>query len=305
MVHKKLKNEFNIWATENSVAFAEYQKDNFFVKNTNRHSKVCIIFFSGNGLYFPNTEEEFNKTIVQNNRYEWEHITSDNIFLKQTGKLIFVRDVYKQWYVRDINVKLNTIEKVVQQLKEETIGYRTITAGSSAGGFAAVLFGILLNAEKIFTFSGQFSLNELINKEETPFLFQEKDNVAANRYFDLSGFLKASIIPVYYFFPYYNKFDYQQAQKVCTLDTVFSFKIDAEEHGKTVLPDAYKYLFFVSQKKLISVYKKLSQKIITPEDMLCIFSIRYRLYCVYVFFKKIIKKILPAPFIAFIKRHHV
>lgn len=292
---------FNIWAKENPVVFVEYQKDNFFVKNTNQHSKICIIFFSGNGLYFPNTEEEFNKTIIQNNRYEWEHITLDGTFLKKTGKLIFVRDVYKQWYVRGINANLNTIEKVVNRLKEETVGYHIITTGSSAGGYAAVLFGILLNAQKIFTFSGQFSLYELINKEETPFLFQEKNNTDTNRYFDLTAYLKTSTIPVYYFFPYHNEFDYQQAQKICGIDTVYSFKINAEEHGKTVLPDTYKYLFFTSQKKLAGVYKKLSHKIINPENLLCIFSIRYKLYSVYLSFKKTVKNILPAQCVNFIK----
>ena len=102
-------------------------------------------------------------------------------------------------------------------------------------------------------------------------------------------------------FPYHNEFDRQQAQKVYMIDTVNSFKINAEEHGKTVLPDTYKFLFFASRKKLNSIYKKLSHKIINPENLLCIFSIRYRLYCVYLFFKKSIKKILPAQCIGFIK----
>ena len=168
-----MKNEFNIWEQDNTLLFEEYKKQNYLIKNTNSRSKLCIVFFSGNGLYFPNTEED--------------------------------------------------------KLKNETEGYKIITVGSSAGGFAAVLFGILLNVEKIFSFSGQFSLSLILNEAETPFLFSEKSNIQKNKYFDLPVLLKNSSSPVYYFFPYYNKNDYIQAQQVCNISTVFSFGIDANE----------------------------------------------------------------------------
>ena len=37
----------------------EYEKENFKIIHTGAKSKRAIIFFSGNGLYYPNTIEEF------------------------------------------------------------------------------------------------------------------------------------------------------------------------------------------------------------------------------------------------------
>ena len=129
---------------------------NFIIKETNRKSKICIIFFSGNGLYFPNEEAEFFDKIIKNNRYEWQNISNDKVFEKKAGKIILVRDVHKQWYVEGISEEYNSVDKTVQLLKSLTDGYEIVTVGNSAGGYAAVLFGCLLNAKKVFTISGQF-----------------------------------------------------------------------------------------------------------------------------------------------------
>ena len=252
-------------------------------------------------MYFPNTEEEFTKTIIQNNRYEWLNISNDYLFRRKTGKMIFVRDIYKQWYIKGINSELNTIEKTADKLKNETEGYKIITVGSSAGGFAAVLFGILLNAEKIFSFSGQFSLSLILNETETPFLFSEKSNIQKNKYFDLPVLLKNSSSPVYYFFPYYNKDDYTQAQQVCNISTVFSFRIDAAEHGRTVLPETHKYLFFAKRKTINKLYKKINHKTITSENFLCMVSMKYTLYYLDIKLKTFIKLLLPEKFVLWLK----
>ena len=61
----------------------------------------------------------------------------------------FVRDVYKQWYLKGVNAEIDSIEKLYEFLKAETEGYQIVTVGSSAGGYAAVLFGYLLNATKV------------------------------------------------------------------------------------------------------------------------------------------------------------
>ena len=63
--------------------------DNYIIKNTNPKSKVCLIFFSGNGLYYPNEENEFINKIIKKNRFEWENISSNKVFYRETGKNIF------------------------------------------------------------------------------------------------------------------------------------------------------------------------------------------------------------------------
>jgi len=49
-------------------------------------------------------------------------------------------------------------------LREESKRYSVITLGSSADGFAAVLYGQLLDAEIIYSFNGQFENNPLLKK---------------------------------------------------------------------------------------------------------------------------------------------
>lgn len=100
-----------------------------------------LCFFSGNGLYYPNTISSFCKTVVEQNRYEWWNVGHSEEIVKQAGKIIYVRDVYKQFYVKGINVEINCIDKLCELLKELTMGMRVVTCGNSAGGYIAVIVG--------------------------------------------------------------------------------------------------------------------------------------------------------------------
>ena len=53
---------------------SEYAKDNYKIIRTGSKTGRAIIFCSGNGLYFPNTEAEFTEKIINNDRYEWENL---------------------------------------------------------------------------------------------------------------------------------------------------------------------------------------------------------------------------------------
>lgn len=81
---------------------------------------VCAIYFSSNDIYFPNTEEIFRKRIVEKNFFEWYHTRV------KARKHIFVRDVFKQWYIEGINTIINSPEKMEEWLKTETLGYQVI-----------------------------------------------------------------------------------------------------------------------------------------------------------------------------------
>jgi hypothetical protein len=87
--------------------------------------------------------------------------------MKNAGKLIFVRDIFKSWYVCGISDRYSSIDDMIDFLKEETKGYKVITVGNSAGGYMAVLAGVLLGAERVFNFSGQYSLRIIENCIET------------------------------------------------------------------------------------------------------------------------------------------
>lgn len=114
----------------------------------------CAIYFSSNDIYFPNTEDVFRKRIVEKNTFEWYGTR-----IAKATKHIFVRDVFKQWYIRGINAQCNNIEALAALLKEEAKGMKVVTVGSSAGGYAAIVLGSLLQAEYVLAFNAQLDIN--------------------------------------------------------------------------------------------------------------------------------------------------
>lgn len=78
----------------------------------------CAIYFSSNNIYYPNTEEIFRKRIVEKDFFEWYHTRV------KARKHIFVRDVFKQWYIDGINTEIDSPEKLLTWLKQEAGGAR-------------------------------------------------------------------------------------------------------------------------------------------------------------------------------------
>jgi hypothetical protein len=168
---------------------------------------LCIIYFSSNEIYYPNTFESFEYSILKRDKYEWKR----NKF-PQARKHIFLRDLHKQWYQSGINETLNNPLKILSFLKSETEGYRVFTTGSSAGGYAALLFGSLLECERIYAFNAQMNLRVTMknsNPTTDPILFALENDVKWSRYFDLSNFL-SSKTDNYYFQSCYSQMDLDQ-----------------------------------------------------------------------------------------------
>jgi hypothetical protein len=133
---------------------------NYLIEYSDGNNNVCAIYFTSNGIYFPNTEKTFVHEIVERNRYEWYGTR-----FKEASKHIFVRDVFKQWYLRGINKDIDSHEKLFEFLRKETEGYEIVTIGSSAGGYASALFGSLLRASKSIAFCPQITIvNKIENK---------------------------------------------------------------------------------------------------------------------------------------------
>ena len=62
--------------------------------------------------------------IVEKNFFEWY-----NLRIEKAYKHIFVRDVFKQWYLSGINQSIDSPERLIEFLKNETDG--TIQNGRS------------------------------------------------------------------------------------------------------------------------------------------------------------------------------
>ena len=164
----------------------EYEKDNYKVIHTGARTNNAIIFFTGNGLYYPNTEEEFTQKVIVNDRYEWENLASSKLIRQYYELIILVRDVYKQWYITGLNSKYDNVDKTADFLRELTRGFRVTTCGNSAGGYAAVLFASLLDAERFFTVSGQFSIMHQIDAQGAPFVYNYAHDEVRNKYYNLA-----------------------------------------------------------------------------------------------------------------------
>ena len=162
--------------------------------NNSCKANICAIYFSSNDIYYPNNEEIFRKRIVEKNFFEWYNTRIN------ARKHIFIRDIFKQWYLEGINAELDSPEKIFEWLKGETEGYEVVTVGSSAGGYSAVLYGSLLKAQKVIAFNAQFSLKAIADESGekcNPLVYKYKNN-DRSKYFELKDKLSDSVNYFYF-----------------------------------------------------------------------------------------------------------
>ena len=212
----------------------------------------CAIYFSSHDIYYPNHPEAFKKQLVDRNRFEWYGTR-----IKKARKHIFVRDIKKQWYLNGINKELNSIEKVYEMLKVETKGYEVVTVGSSAGGYAAILFGQLLKARSIFSFNGQTQLYDLLetsNESKNPIVFRKKNDSSVNSYFSLKKYI-SSPENIFYFYSNKSDWDLIQYEHIKHLDMHFlGFK--TSHHGIPFVKVSIPKVINLESEKLQSLAKE-------------------------------------------------
>lgn len=181
--------------------------------------------------------------------------------------MIFVRDIYKQWYVTGINDQQNTVDKTYELLSRLVRGYEVVTAGSSAGGYAAVLFGLKLGAKKIYSFSGQFSLECEIDGYF--WLKKYKTNTNYSKYYELIDLINTTNtnnIPIYYFYPAKSIQDIEQFNVIKNIRNIHVFAFESDKHGITMLGSNFQFILIKSNKrlqKLCRIYegKSINQKL--------------------------------------------
>lgn len=207
-------NRPEVFQVDHPLVKEAYRGDNHkIVLDPSRPKEICALYFSSNNIYFPNEESVFRNRIVETDAYEWYRTR-----VHSAHKHIFLRDIFKQWYLTGLNERVSTPESLLEFLREQTEGYRIVALGSSAGGYAAVLYGSLLGAERILSFNGQMELNSLLESsvpEINPVLFDLK-NTGLRKYYDLRGFIR-NPSAVYYFHSMHSKWDRDQAAHVADL----------------------------------------------------------------------------------------
>ncbi len=221
--------------TSGAIWDKAYSLDNYEIEYTynkigvQSNTKVCAVYFSSSGIYYPNTDEQLKKSIIIENRYEWKKHR-----IRKACKHIFVRDIAKNFYVIGINKTINSIDVLMDFLKQETNGYEIITVGSSGGAYMAALAGAVLEANVCYTFSCFWNLNR-IDYDVWNLVSMYKDDSSRSKYYDISHVFDESCTKVIYVYPALNidevNNDHIQCQYVIGNNKIISIPIKSKIHG--------------------------------------------------------------------------
>ena len=221
---------------ENPLVLDVYRHQANYRIETDEDAKgdLCAVYFSSNGIYSENTEEEFTRVILEKDRFEWSRNR-----VQAAKKHVFLRDVTKNMYQNGISETMNSLEKMIDFLREETKGYRLVTVGSSSGGYCACAAGVMLNAERVYSFTGQFSV--YISFFQVPYgpvdVFDLSDEALYPpekvKYYNIIDHMKCCNVPIFYFSSL-QKQDLVQLHLAKQQFNIFTFAMKSKEHRRPV-----------------------------------------------------------------------
>ena len=234
---------------EGEIYEKAYSQENIEIYNDiTKKDGMCAIFFSSAGLYYPNTEDALNKTVLIDNRYEWKKARIPTV-----KRYIYVRDVSKSFYLFGINKRISTIESIIKELQRITQGYEVICIGSSAGGYLAVLAGCKLkNCKYVLDFSGYYNLN-LLDENKWPIIKELQKKANFKEWYDLRAYIKEKQCEVFRFYPVDLDEDSIQTQYVKNYG-IKNFPIVSKKHGVPFYKSELYYLLTFDEKKLNRLY---------------------------------------------------
>ena len=236
-----------------------YQGDNWTIRGPNIYHEVYV-FSSSNGLYFPNSAAQFNDTIMVKDNYEWLSISRN---ISAFNKALFLRDVHKQWYLKGISSSVNSIDKIVELVKTETNGKKLITVGTSSGGFLSTILGLSLDADMVFSFSGQLQLGATaaIDPNNNSVLQANLDS----KYVDLSFLLnRDSDTYLFYFVGVHSETDWPDIEFAKRYSKIMMFLFDSDIHGVPFPPFVLKYLLKKDKHEVRALHQYFDDSVISP-----------------------------------------
>lgn len=248
---------------DNSLLSEVYRGDNCKVIEGLADNGKCVIFFSGNALFYPNTESAFRETVIERDRYEWTGVSS--VLKGYVSRIILVRDIRKCWYTFGISEEYDTVQKTVEMLRELCSGYDIYTYGNSAGGYMAVLAGISLGAKAVFNWGGQIDLHgKNIYLEENDFIKAAIKDPEKTDKLDLKNILRDNTVPVYSFYAAKNDLDIDELKELKDAKNVNIIRFDSDRHGQGFERDVYINLMQLDEKGLNAVFEKYRDTAAAP-----------------------------------------
>lgn len=246
---------FNIWDDNNAILKKEYAKENYIINEYENNSNLVVIYFSGNGLYYPNTEEAFIQRIIKENRYEWQHYK-----IYHVKKEMFFRDIHKSWYITGINEEIDSIDKLVEFIKlnlpEDSV---IVTVGNSAGGYMAALVGTIIGAEWVLDFSGQSNL--LLSNAHNPYVQRFLQDEGRSKYFDLNRvWLEYTKPLIFYFWSGDNGYDIEQFYAVKDHKFFLSFCFKTKRHEQTMYNFNLPIVLNMKKEELLQLHARYSTR---------------------------------------------
>ena len=180
---------------------------------------------------------------------------------------IYLRDLSQTWYHDGLTGISKNIDETVLFLRrkiDESGAEKVILFGNSMGGYAAILFGILLNAPIVHAFSPQtFIDNEDYFKKEDKRLIRYVHNNFPDKYFDLKNVIQAHDYSgtIHLYFNFFHGRDRKRALHIKSSKNVELHSFCGFTHG---LIKAMKNSGEL-QKILLMFLEKTSDKSITTD----------------------------------------
>jgi hypothetical protein len=119
-------------------------KDEYCLLDIREKGLPLIISFAGLG-----TEYNFKRTLAD---------------MDIETNVVYIRDLTHQWYLNDlpgVGSGVDEIARFLKKLIDEVKPSKVVCLGASAGGFAAILYGVLIGANRIIGFSPQTFMTKI------------------------------------------------------------------------------------------------------------------------------------------------
>lgn len=144
---------------------------------------------------------------------------------------IFLKDFWQSWYQKGLLGIANDVESLADFIREivPVESQELYCVGTSAGGFAAILFAELLNAKKSLSFGPQTNVDL---KTFLRFRAPESkwDEIKSSKYLDLRNIVSGEVNHILYVSSK-NEIDSEQAENLRLLPKVHVNFIDSESHN--------------------------------------------------------------------------
>jgi hypothetical protein len=114
---------------------------------------------SSNLIVTFNSDANHRPEWKRGSKFEWKSSLVDNTRMTINSDFLFLRDSKRRWYLDGICGTSKDLNETVYFLKKECETYENVIfMGSSAGGYASILFGSLVEPGNVLAFTPQTDL---------------------------------------------------------------------------------------------------------------------------------------------------